>query len=87
VGRGRALKQLLTEALVEARQYNTDEKTRAMLNKYPEIIIEAIAKECGITRKQFIRQYCPKATMILTAAFRGFMGRKLKSRTHWEDFK
>ena len=80
VGRGMALKELLTQALTQARRYETDDKTHAMLRKYPVVTIEAIARGCGITREQFSRNYCPKATMILTEAFQLTIGRRSKSR-------
>ena len=82
IGRGKALKELLTQALIEARQYETDEKTHMMLSKYPEVKINVIAKECGISREQFSRNYVSKATTILTETFQRTIGRKTKSRAH-----
>lgn len=75
-----ALKELLTQALIEARRYETDEKTHAMLSKYPEVTITTIAKGCGITREQFSRNYCYKAVTILTESFQLVIGRRSKSQ-------
>ena len=79
IGRGRAVKELLTQALIEARSYNTDEKTHMMLSKYPEAKINVIAKECGISREQFSRNYCHKAATILTMTFLRIIGRKVNA--------
>ena len=79
IGRGKAVKELLTKALIEARSYNTDEKTHMMLSKYPEVQINIIAKECGISREQFSRNYCYKAATILTIAFLRIIGRKVNA--------
>lgn len=79
-GRGMALKELLTQALIEARRYETDEKTHAMLGKYPEVTITTIAKGCSITREQFSRNYCYKAVTILTEAFQLVIGHRSKSQ-------
>lgn len=76
IGRGRALKELLAQALIEAREYNTDGKTHAMLSKYPDLKIKEIAEGCGVKREHFSRLYCRKATAILTMTFQRIIGRK-----------
>jgi len=82
VGRGRALREFLTRALMVARQFKTDEKTLAILNQYPKMSIKAIADKYGETREQFSRQYGSKATLILTMIFQQAIGRKSKSRVY-----
>lgn len=76
IGRGSALKELLTRALAEARQLDTDEITHAMLINYPKLNITEIAESCGISREIFSRNYCPKAAIILTRIFRRIIGRR-----------
>jgi hypothetical protein len=68
-GKGKALQALLTQALSEARQYKADEKTHAVLSKYPAVEKIQIAKELHISREQFSRNYVSKANKILTNIF------------------
>jgi len=79
VGRGKALKELLTQAVLEAKQYDNDEKTSAVLSKYPHITKTEIAAEFGMTREQFSRSYVSKATKILTVTFLRIIGRKVNA--------
>lgn len=79
VGRGRAMKELLAQALQEAKKHNTDEKTLAVLSKYPHVKKREIADEFGMTREQFSRSYVSKATKILTITFLSIIGRKVNA--------
>jgi hypothetical protein len=76
IGRGSALKELLTRAVAEARQLDTDEMTHTMLINYPKLNITDITKLCGISRETFSRNYCPKVAIILTRIFRRIISRR-----------
>lgn len=78
-GRGKALKELLTQALSEAKQYNTDEKTHAILSKYPDVNKTKIADEFDMSREQFSRGYVSKANKILTKAFLDILHHRSKA--------
>jgi len=78
-GRGKALKELLTQALSEAKQYNTDEKIHAILSKYPDLNKRKIADEFHMSREQFSRGYVSKANTILTRAFLDILHRLSKA--------
>lgn len=79
IGKGRALKEVLTQALVEAKQCETDKKTYAILNKFPKMKIREIAAACGIDRSTLSRDYVSKATVILTETSQLVIGHKSKS--------
>ncbi len=81
-GRGKALQELLTQALSEAKQYKTDEKTHAVLSKYPDVDKTKIADEFHMSREQFSRVYVSKANKILTKAFMDIVHRLGKASLH-----
>lgn len=77
-GRGRALKELFTKALEQAKLSDVDDMTRALLHRYPKETVKGIAAGFGRTREQFSRTIGVKAAVMLVTEFRRVTGRPVR---------
>lgn len=69
IGKGLALQELLKKAILEAQQYETDEKTREVLLIFPYMKAKEIAAKFGLRREHFSRKYSRNAARLVTRAF------------------
>lgn len=77
-GRGRALREIFTRALEQSRLADTDERTHALLNRYPKETIKEIALGFGRSREHFSRTVANNAVAILVTEFRRVTGRPIR---------
>ena len=79
IGRGLALQEYLARAVSEAKKYDVDEKTRRILEQFPQFSITQIAVSFSLSREHFSRLYGTRAARLVTITFQRILDRYPKT--------